>query len=88
MRLGAEQRRGGHELRWKLFAGSVDIQLTRLQAGERVLARKLSTAEGAPFSVQRGWQRSSEGSKASLVEEGMWKLQLEYLLHVIAQSRR
>jgi len=52
------------------------------------LARKLTIAEGAQFSVQRGWQRISEGSKASLVEEGMWKLQLEYLLHVIAQSRR
>ena len=66
----------------------MDIQLTRLQAGERVLASKLTIAEGAQFSVQRGWQRISEGSKALLVEEGMWKQQLEYLLHVIAQSRR
>ena len=66
----------------------MDIQLTRLQAGREFCARKLTIAEGAQFSVQRGWQRISEGSKASLVEEGMWKLQLEYLLHVIAQSRR
>ena len=88
MRLGAEHRRGGHELRWKLFAGSVDIHLGGLRSGREFCARKLTIVESVRFSVQRGWQRISEGSKASLVEEGMWKLQLEYLLHVIAQSRR
>jgi len=75
-----QHRRGGHELRWKLFAGSVDIHLGGLRSGREFCARKLTIAAG--------WQRISEGSKASLVEEGMWKLQLEYLLHVIAQSRR
>jgi hypothetical protein len=47
------------------------------QAEESFAARKLT-----------GWQRISDGSKALLVEEGMWKRQSAYSPHVIAQSRR
>src|SRR2546427_7176701 len=36
--------------------------------GREFCARKLTIAEGAQFSVQRGWQRISEGSKASLIQ--------------------
>src|SRR2546427_6818412 len=38
--------------------------------GREFCARKLTIAEGAQFSVQRGWQRISEGSKASLIQGG------------------
>src|SRR5207245_9945305 len=49
-----QHRRGGHELRWKLFAGSVDIHLTRFEAGKSVLRQKADHRRERPLQSTPG----------------------------------
>jgi hypothetical protein len=72
------------------MAAMNSVETFRWQRGyslEKVFRRRREFC-ARKLTIAAGWQRISDGSKALLVEEGMWKQQSEYSLHVIAQSRR